>query len=310
MSITWPNGHQFAFTVVDDTDCATVANVKSVYDLLAGLGMRTTKTAWLFRGEGLAVNGGATCEEPEYLQWLLTLQRQGFEIALHNAAPCTSPRETTRMALARFHELFGNGEMLFCNHVGCRENIYWGAARLSGLNRAFYNLVTRGRNGHISRGHIETDPLYWGDLCQQKVRYVRNFVFDDLNGLAVCPEQPYHDPARPYVNFWFTSADGGNLKSFLANFSADKFQRLESAGGLCIAYVHFAKGFVQNGEVHTEFRRRMEFLATLNGWFAPASQVLDYLRKGAGPPERVIAPKRLRQIERAWLLEKIFKGTS
>jgi len=310
MNVRWPNGHKFAFTVVDDTDSATIANVKPVYHLLAGLGMKTTKTAWMFRGEGPATDRGATCEEQQYLEWLLSLQRQGFEIAFHNAAPVTSRREITSLALARFRSLFGNKDILFCNHGGCRENIYWGQARLSGWCRFLYNLATRGKKRDISRGHVEGDPLFWGDLCQQRVRYVRNFVFDELDALNVCPEQPYHDPTRPYVNFWFTSADGANLKRFLANCTIEKFKRLEEAGGLCIAYVHFGYGFVENGTVNAEFRKRLEFLASLNGWFAPASQVLDHLRQGAGTGERAITPKRLCQLERKWLLEKLFKGTT
>ena len=311
MSGTWPNGHKFAFTVVDDTDWATLPLVKPVYDLLANLGIKTTKTAWMFRGEGPAVNGGATCEEPEYVEWLLSLQRQGFEIALHNAAPCTSSGEATKLALERFHELFGGNGILFCNHTQCRENIYWGEARLSGSHRVLYNLATLGRNRDISHGHVDGDPLFWGNLCQQQVRYVRNFVFDELDGLAVCPEQPYHDPARPYVNFWFTSADGGFIRTFLANFTKSKLKRLQEAGGLCIAYAHFAaEGFVQDGKVNSEFRKRMEYLASLNGWFVPASQILDYLRQGAVTSERTISPKRLRELERKWLLNKLGKGTS
>ncbi len=310
MSVAWPDGHEFAFTVVDDTDWATLPRVKPVYDLLAELGIKTTKTVWMFRGEGPAVNGGATCEEPDYVQWLWSLQRRGFEIALHNAAPCTSPGETTRLALARFHELFGGNGVLFCNHTLCKEAMYWGQARFSGARRLLYNLATRGRNRDISRGHVEGDPLFWGNLCQQRVRYVRNFVFDELNGLALCPEQPYHDPAKPYVNFWFTSADGGFIRTFLDNFTIPKLKRLQEAGGLCIAYVHFGRGFVANGKVHSEFRKRMEYLASLNGWFVPASQVLDYLRQGAGSRERTLAPKRLRELERKWLFNKLLRGPS
>jgi hypothetical protein len=310
MKVLWPNGYKFAFTVVDDTDWATIERVKPVYDLLTALGMKTTKTAWMFRGEGPAVNGGATCEEPEYVQWLLSLQRQGFEIALHNAAPGTSTREVTKLALARFHELFGGDEILFCNHTHCRENIYWGQVRLSGWRRGFYNVATLGKRKNISCGHVEGDPLFWGDLCQQQVRYVRNFVFDELDVLTACPEQPYHDPAKPYVKFWFTSADGGTIESFLANFTTQRLKRLQEGGGLCIAYVHFGSGFVENGKVQSEFRKRMEYVASLDGWFVPASQVLEHLRQGMEPRDRAIAPDRLRRLERKWLSEKLFKGTS
>jgi hypothetical protein len=46
--VKWPNGKSFAFTIVDDTDEATVNNVKPIYDLLYELGFKTTKTVWLF----------------------------------------------------------------------------------------------------------------------------------------------------------------------------------------------------------------------------------------------------------------------
>lgn len=42
MNTSWPKGHQFAVTVVDDMDWATVEKVKPVYDLLATLGLKTT----------------------------------------------------------------------------------------------------------------------------------------------------------------------------------------------------------------------------------------------------------------------------
>ena len=52
----FPNGKRFAFTILDDTDVATLANVRPIYRLLEEVGMRTTKTrnnllrAVVFRG--------------------------------------------------------------------------------------------------------------------------------------------------------------------------------------------------------------------------------------------------------------------
>ncbi len=307
---TWPNNRKFAFTIVDDTDCATLGNVKPIYDLLGSLGMRTTKTAWMFPGVGTPVRAGSTCQDRQYRDWLLELKKQGFEIAFHNAAPCTSPRDLTDQALTEFQKLFGQDQILFCNHTQCLENVYWGDRRLSGWRRAAYNVATRGRRRNISRGHVEGDQLFWGDLCQTQVRYVRNFVFDELDALAVCPEQPYHDPAKPYVNYWFTSADGNEIRCFLKNFTEERIRRLEDSGGLCIAYVHFAYGFMSDGVIHPEFRKRMELIASLNGWFVPAKEILDHLRQGADRHERAITQTRLRQLESKWLFEKLLKGTT
>ena len=62
--IVWPDGKAFAFTVFDDTDWGTVANLAPVYDCLAANGMRTTKSVWVLPGtEPPAEIGGATCDE-------------------------------------------------------------------------------------------------------------------------------------------------------------------------------------------------------------------------------------------------------
>src|SRR6202040_3687090 len=45
-SRTFPGGKRFALTIIDDTDVATVENLKPIYDLLYESGMRTTKTVW------------------------------------------------------------------------------------------------------------------------------------------------------------------------------------------------------------------------------------------------------------------------
>lgn len=303
----WPDGKKFAFTVFDDTDWATVGRLRPVYDLLSDIGVNTTKSVWMFDGEGDPDVNGHSCDNPGYLLWVLSLQRSGFEIALHNAASVTSSRDRTSRALDRFTEIFGTDTFPHCNHYGCSENLYWGDARLSGWRRTIYNASTRGRRKDRYLGHVENSPLFWGDLSRERVTYVRNFVFDELNTIAACPEMPYHDPTRPYVNFWFASADGGSLRTFLQNFTRDKIDALVEAGGLCIAYVHFAAGFVKDGKLDPEFKHTMEYIASRNGWFAPVSNVLDHLRAGSSPEMRTISQQRLAQIETKWLTRKIWK---
>lgn len=307
--VQWPDGRRFAFSIFDDCDWASTERVKPVYDLLIALGMRATKSVWVCDSDEPGLNRGATCNDREYLNWVLELQRQGFEIGLHNVAPGTSTRAQVVEGVARFRQLFGDLMIAHANHTGCREGIYWGDARLSGWRRELYNLFTgSSRGGH--RGHVEGDPLFWGDLCRDHVRYVRNFVFPDLNTLAMCPQMPYHDSQRPWVNFWFAGTDGGNRRVFLENFTTRKMDELEREGGLCIAYVHFGGGFVrpETGEVDPEFRARMEYLASKRGWFPPVSEVLDFLRSNEDPESRCIPPKALRRLEARWLMRKTVQG--
>src|SRR5687768_18315262 len=93
----FPGGRRFAFTVIDDTDVATVENIRPVYRLLERLGMRTTKTVWpLSCPEGSRDFGDSeTLDDPEYSEFVVDLARRGFEIASHGAKMESSTRERT-----------------------------------------------------------------------------------------------------------------------------------------------------------------------------------------------------------------------
>jgi hypothetical protein len=308
MSVVWPDDKEFAFTVFDDTDYATVDNVGEVYRFLADLGIHTTKSVWMFRGTEPGNCPGLTCEDPAYLDWVLKLQASGFEIGYHMATWHSSPRRRTIAALDRFADVFSQSPSVAANHSDCRENIYWGAARIGGLNQLVYNLATRFRFADRYRGHVENDPYFWGDICKDRIRFYRNFSYDDINTLAACPIMPYHDPARPYVNFWFASSDGSNVELFNRCLSEKNQDRLEADGGACIMYTHFASGFCVEGKLNPRFRQLMERLAKTSGWFVPVSPLLDYLRKKNGG--QVITDGERSALERKWLWDKLRRGRS
>jgi hypothetical protein len=304
--VEWPSGKAFAFSVFDDTDRTTLENGPAVYDLLANLGFRTTKSVWPLRGSGEPRVGGATCEEPAYLAWVHGLQREGFEIALHNVAPQTSSREQTIRGLERFAELFGTGPSAHANHTGCKEAIYWGDGRLSGLNRTAYNVLNRFKTRGVFEGHVESSPLFWGDVCRSTVKYVRNFVYSDVNTLGHCPQMPYHDPQRPYVNYWFASTEGPTVEPFVRALSEANQDRLEAEGGACIMYTHFGVGFVRDGSIDARFERLMRRLSTKNGWFVPVTTLLDFLLEARGHHE--ITDRERSALERRWLAHKLRVG--
>jgi hypothetical protein len=302
--ITWPGGKDFAFSVFDDTDHSTIERVADVYSLLCDLGMRTTKSVWLFRGYSPRI-GGSTCDDEPYLEWVLNLRRNGFEIALHNVAPSTSDREHVARGLDRFRELFGHDPATFANHVGCDENIYWGAARLSGFRSGLYKAYSllQGNGAALTgRGHIERDRLFWGDLCKARIKYVRNFVFSGVNTLKVCPYMPYTDPQKPFVNYWFASTDGPDVLGFNDCISEAGQDLLEEQRGACIMYTHFGAGFRQNGRLHPRFHELMIRLSRKNGWFVPVQQLLDHLLLMKGP--HVLTRKERSRLERRWLADR------
>jgi hypothetical protein len=304
----WPEGKSFAFSVFDDTDGAHITNVGEVYRLLGDLGFKTTKSIWMSREKQPVKTAGSTCEDPEYLVWVSSLAQKGFEIGYHLNAADTSTREETKRGLDRFRELFGYDPCSMANHSTCKENLYWGAERLSGVRKTIYNLSTRYKNRARYRGQIEGDPHFWGDLCRERIKYCRGFVYPEINTLKVCPFMPYHDPQRPYVNYWYAAAEGSQVDSYVKLLSESNQEQLESEGGACIVYTHFASGFQDTGRLNDRFKTLMERMARRNGWYVPVSTLLDYLLKQNGHHD--ISPVERRRLEWRWLRRKLRAGTS
>jgi len=307
----WPNKKDFAFTIFDDTDWQTRENVREIYALLKDFGFRTTKSVWPVKGNEIPQIGGSTCEEPEYLKWVKCLQNDGFEIGYHSNTFHRSLRDEVIFGIEKFYEYFGHYPKTMAQHTDYREceAIYWGNYRVTpGPHEWIYNIFTRGKHKKIFTGHIERSKYFWGDICKEKIKYVRNFIFSDINTIKACPIMPYHDPERLYVNFWFASSEGANVNSFNKCLSEKNQDRLEEEGGACIMYSHFASGFYSNGNINSRFQFLIKRLSKKNGWFVPASILLDYISKIRG--NHIITNKERKQLERKWLLHKARIGST
>jgi hypothetical protein len=305
--VAWPDGRRFAFTIFDDPDGQSLATSRLVYRFLADLGFRTTIAVWPLAAERDLNSGGETCANPEYLDHLRTLEAEGFEIGWHNAAPQTSTREETLAGLDHFRRFFGHDPYSMANHYN-GEALYWADARLSGLRRRLYLLLTRYRQANRHFGHIQDHPWFWGDFCRERIRYCRNFVFSDLNTLGACPWMPYYDPERPWVNRWFAASEGAQGPAFRKTLAERNQDLVEEQGGAAIVYTHFGHGFVENGRLNPEFVRLMERLSRKNGWFVPTSTLLDHLADRRGV--FTLDGRTRRSVEWRWLGEKVFRGTS
>jgi hypothetical protein len=298
----FPNNKRFAFTILDDTDLSTVANIGPVYQLLTELSMRTTKSVWPLASVRDARHGGSSLQDPEYLAFILRLKELGFEIALHNVRNHHSTREMIRRGLEEFRSLIGYYPRVHANHSRNRDNIYWGAARFNKL-RQLYRAITIVGNNNRFEGHNPNTPYFWGDLCQKRVDYVRNFVFREINLDHVNPTLPYHDPSRPFVRHWFSSCEGADVTSFCQTLCEANQDRLEAEGGVCIMYTHFACGFVKAGAVDHRVEQLLRGLSARNGWFIPVSTLLDFLRNEK--EARTIPKAELTSMELRWAYDKL-----
>jgi len=119
---------------------------------------------------------------------------------------------------------------------------------------------------------------------------------------------PYHDPERPFVNYWFASSEGANVASFNERIAEANQDRLEEEEGACIMYTHFGLGFCEDGRLNPRFRRLMERLARKRGWFVPVATLLDHLLATRGRVE--ISAAQRTALEWRWLRHKLRQRTA
>jgi hypothetical protein len=184
--IVWPAGKKFAFTIVDDTDWATVENVGPVYDFLLKNGFLITKTVWPLAPPEGTPQRGLSLEDDNYRKWILELKDRGVEIALHGISDRTSTRARIIEGLERFREIIGHVPRMHINHSEQEDCLYWGSERFDGATKQIYKLIQERLLKYQQKfhGHIEGSPCFWGDLCQKTVTFVRLTL---LRWIRSCP---------------------------------------------------------------------------------------------------------------------------
>jgi hypothetical protein len=148
-------------------------------------------------------------------------------------------------------------------------------------------------------GDDPESPYFWGDLCRERIQYVRNYGFETSNLRAVDPWTPYHDPRKPYVNRWFSSS-GIRLctRRLDACLTPALLTRWEQEGALVILAAHLGQGLAEEGKVNPAFEKGIRRLAEREGWFAPVAVVLDYLERKT--PNRILTIPQALALETNW----------
>lgn len=278
----YPDGKDFAFTIIDDPDYGILEEKLIMYDYLDNLGFKTTIPVWVLdnkHGTGekgvLSNTRGVTTTDKTYLKYMQSLQKKGFEICLHTVSAGNDLREETREGYELFKKHFGHYPKININHANNLENIYWGGDRFSNkILRFMYKLMATD-----FQGEKENSKYFWGDLCKEKTKYVRGWATDNINTIGTSKRMPYHVLDKPYVNYWFECSDGYNYSKFMRLISDKNIKRLVSEKGTSIIYTHFAYGFVDRPtqSPKRDFQEQLTKISRMNGWFAPASTILDRL---------------------------------
>jgi hypothetical protein len=278
--IIYPENKDFIFTIFDDTDVATVENIRPVYDYLFSLGMLTTKTVWplkcLHKNSDFA--GSHTLQNKVYAKYIKKLADRGFEIAFHGASMESCTREKTIEGVDYFYNTLGFFPKTYACHVGNLENIYWGKDRFTFfLFKLLYNFLNY-KSKNYYYGNKAGSNYFWADICEKYFKYVRTFTFYNINLLNISDKLPYSTPLRPHFKSCFFSSDAENVEEFNNLISLKNQEKLVRERGICIVSTHFGKGFVKNGELNKNTKALLERLSSRNGLFAPVSEILDHLK--------------------------------
>lgn len=277
--IQYPDGKRFAFSIIDDTDMATLERLRPVYAAIERYGLRTTKTVWVMESNdpSNSTNRGDSLHDPAYRDFIVGLQQKGFEIALHGVRGGSSRREEILKGLDEFRDILGQYPRMQINHSLNQDNLYWGRHLYAIWPfRLAAGLAIR----HEFSGHDAASEYFWGDVAKERIQYVRRFTYPGINLLSVVPEMPYHVADKPYVNYWFPTANGDRVIEFEELLKDENLDRLEREGGVCLVYAHLGSGSFNKGDgVDPRFEARLQAVSRRNGWFVPASQILDLLRR-------------------------------
>ncbi|MBR4173195.1 MAG: hypothetical protein IKR46_02360, partial [Clostridia bacterium] len=144
-----------------------------------------------------------------------------------------------------------------------------------------------------------------GDFFKEHIKFVRNRTFLETDTLKADKRLVYRETGKEYSNYWFSSSDGMRLKSFLKLLTKEKVDRLIENGGCAIVYTHFAYDFVgEDGQLNKEFEKTIDYISSKNGWFVPASELLEYVLK-----DNDFEPSKCyeRKMDMKWLLQRILK---
>ena len=282
----YPFGKTFAVSMVDDTDQATLAAIRPVYECLLQHGITITKTVWPLppvepsgdqRSIPDAIRYTATLDEDAYVDFCRMLQKSGCEIAMHTASGGNNIRGRTLQAYSVFEDAFQHSPFTNVMHGRNFDNIYWGKLL---VEQGILSRAIQWFEPQDFFGHEPHSKYYWGDVCKDRTRYVRSFETLHPDTLHFDPATPYHDPTKPHVNWWFSSSNGVGARLYQL-LAPVKIRQLHCDRGASI--IHFYSRAVSDhnhsSQVDPRFSALCAYLGSVAyGWYVPVVTLLDRLR--------------------------------
>ncbi|MBN1602167.1 MAG: hypothetical protein JW915_11190 [Chitinispirillaceae bacterium] len=280
MKMIWPPApYSAGIAITDDPDNGTFANFKTIYDLLSDLKLPTTRAMWIY--DAMEPTGtpslpikffSSLLTEKRCLDYCKKLHSEGFEFCLHGASSGNNKREYTIAALDYLEREIGASETFIC-HSKNAENIYW---EDKCIPLSILKPLVRMYSKNSCYGEIEHSPYFWGDVCRNRIEYIRLFRTRMVNTLAFNPNMPYHIFEMPYVNFWFSATKG-----YLPNLiNPEQLDALCLSNGAGIFYQYLHKYIDDKGTIKPDVIQGLKCLSSDKRIMVrSASEILNRLKQ-------------------------------
>lgn len=270
-----PEGFDFAFLIVDDTDCSTLPEIKEVYDCLYQNGLRTNKTVWVFPPKDEPKNYGDSLSDNNYARWVQSLSQKGFEIGLHNVGSGDFKREEIIAGLEKFKDVLGYYPNLHVNHSYNTDNIYSGEERFGKIFSQILKTAYPKYKGF--QGNDINSEYFWGDRHKELIKYSRNVELPSLNLARYLSKIPFvYSSKKEFSNYWYPVTFAPNPWMWNKMINESSIDKLKRQRGAAIVYTHFGYYHLEHGELDTGFKTSIEYLGKQRGWYVTLSEFLDY----------------------------------
>lgn len=281
----YPNGYNFAFTIVHDADYAYSKRLEPIFRVFNELGLKITATVFIKRASEefeasnikylKSVNQrdrpfwgyrNVPLSEEEEKGFYKRIAALGHEIGMHTPSATSDTRETVIQSFERFKKVFGSYPKIYVEH--------WGEG----------NKETQGNEGANPQS-----PYYCTDL----LNHYRCWVWAIPGGLAKPSHKKFYNilavngsPFSDYALKKFGIVNGflrsgqyrhGDGDGFLEWYSRENIDALEKERGLALVYAHLDIKWLdkKTRKMRKKLEKRLHYLASKDGWFVPAGKILD-----------------------------------
>jgi len=264
----------YYFTMIDDTDDATLENVAPVYELLYEYKIFITKTVWVYPPRD-KYSFGDSLQRKEYLEFIKDLCAKGFEIGIHNVGSGDYNRAEILKGIEEFKDKLGFYPKIHVNHSYNKDSIYGGYKRFNWPFNYIVKLLYP-QYSSVFLGDESSSKYFWGDKHKKVIKFSRNHEFKGINTLKYDPYMPYIDPNRSeYGNYWYSTTFAPNPWVYNKVITKQNIDKLNDQNGSCILFTHLGY-FVRDGVIDEGFKNSLKMMKESNaGIFLTVSELLE-----------------------------------